>query len=278
MLDYNGTFRLSGALNFKIHFKNNKQLYNNKMKSVEQTLLDRRSIRRYEREAIPEADLEFIREAIRNTPTSYNGQQFSVIEIADQTLKEQLAELVKQKQFKTSNRVFMFLSDFHKISVAAEAKGLEMPHFNDTADGLIVGTVDAALAMMSAIAAAESRGLGTCPIGYARTVDPAAISDLLGLPEGVYLVCALAVGVPREVPEMKPKQPRELVIFKEKYGIDGMADRLLEYDATIQQYHRNRSSNPSDADWVSEMLGYYREGMNYEMLDALRRRGYALKK
>ncbi|MDE5607808.1 MAG: nitroreductase family protein [Muribaculaceae bacterium] len=247
-------------------------------KTVEQTLLDRRSIRRYEREAIPEADLDFIREAIRNTPTSYNGQQFSVIEIADQTLKEQLAELVRQKQFKTSNRVFVFLSDFNKISVAARAKGLEMPPFNDTADGLIVGTVDAALAMMSAIAAAESHGLGTCPIGYARTVDPAAISELLGLPQGVYLVCALAVGVPREVPQMKPKQPRELVIFREKYGVDNMAERLLDYDRTIREYHLHRETNASDADWISEMLGYYREGMDYQMLDALHKRGYALKK
>lgn len=247
-------------------------------KTVEQTLLDRRSVRRYERQAIPENDLEFIREAIRNTPTSYNGQQFSVIEIADQQLKEQLAELVRQKQFKTSNRVFVFLSDFNKIKVAAEAKGLEMPPFNDTADGLIVGTVDAALAMMSAIAAAESRGLGTCPIGYARTVDPAAISGLLGLPQGVYLVCALAVGVPRETPQLKPKQPRELLIFKERYGVDNMASCLLDYDNTIREYHLHRESNPSDADWVGEMLGYYREGMNYQMLSALRSRGYAVKK
>ena len=47
-------------------------------KSVKSTLLDRRSIRRYERETIQEEDLQFIFDAIRNTPTSYNGQQFSV--------------------------------------------------------------------------------------------------------------------------------------------------------------------------------------------------------
>lgn len=247
-------------------------------KTVRQSLLERRSIRRYEREPIPEAALELIREAIRNTPTSYNGQQFSVIEIADQELKEKLAEIVHQKQFKTSNRVFMFLSDFNKIRVAAQAKGLEYTDFENTVDGFIVGTVDASLAMMSAIAAAESCGLGTCPIGYARTVDPATISELLGLPQGVYLVCALAVGVPREIPGMKPKQPRELVIFKEKYGVEGMADKLMDYDREITEYHRTRPQNPSDSDWVGEMLGYYREGMNYEMRDAVQRRGYALKK
>lgn len=247
-------------------------------KSVEQTLLGRSSVRRYEREPIAEADLQFIREAIRNTPTSYNGQQFSVIEVSDPTFKEQLAELVGQKQIKTSARMFFFCSDFNKIAVAAKAKGLENPGFENTADGLIVGTVDASLAMMSAIVAAQSRGLGCCPIGYARTVNPTEMSRLLGLPQGVYLVCALAVGVPREIPEIKPKQPVDLVVFKEKYGVDDMAAKLLDYDRTIVEYHQNRSTNQSDSDWVGEMLGYYREGMNYTMLEAVRKQGYAVEK
>ena len=242
--------------------------------SVKQTLLQRRSIRRYEREPIAEEDLQFIRDAIRNTPTSYNGQQFSVIEISDQPLKEQLAEIVGQKQFKTSARVFAFLSDFNKIAVAAEAKGMEYPAFERTADGLIVGTVDASLAMMSAITAAVSRGLGCCPIGYAHTVNPKVISDLLGLPDRVYLVCALAVGVPREIPDLKPKQNEDLVIFCNRYGTDNLPEKMLGYDREFTAYHHNRSSNPSDKGWIEEILGYYREGLNYTMREALRERGY----
>ncbi len=246
------------------------------LKTVEQTLLDRRSIRRYEREPIAPEDLDFIRQAIRNTPTSYNGQQFSVIEVSDQELKEKLSELVKQKQLKTCARAFMFLSDFNKIAVAAKAKGLNNPGFENTADGLIVGTVDAALAMMSGIVAAESRGLGCCPIGYARTVDPSAISELLKLPKGVYLVCALAVGVPREIPDLKPKQPDDLVFFNNTYGTENMEEKLLAYDEAFTEYHRTRAGNTSDKDWVSEILGYYEEGMKYNMLAALRKRGYGM--
>lgn len=245
-------------------------------KTIEQTLLDRRSVRRYEREPIPEEDLAFIRQAIRNTPTSYNGQQYSVIEVSDQTLKEQLSERVKQKQLKTCSRAFMFLSDFNKIKIAAQAKGLPAPKFQNTADGLIVGTVDASLAMMSAIVAAESRGLGCCPIGYARTVDPAEISRILNLPEGVYLVCALAVGIPREIPDLKPKLPEDLVIFSNTYGTKDMANKLMEYDRDFTEYHKTRSGNSSDEDWVSEILGYYEEGMKYNMLSALRKRGYGI--
>lgn len=245
-------------------------------KSVKDTLLERRSIRRYQREAIKEEDLAFIREAIRNTPTSYNGQQYSVIEIDEQSLKEKLAEIVGQKQFKTSARVFVFLSDFNKIAVAAKAKGLENPGFETTVDGMLVGTIDATLAMMSGIVAATSRGLGTCPIGYARTVAPAEINSLLGLPDKVYLVCALAVGVPAEMPDKHPKQPVDLIFFKNRYGVENMAEKILSYDDEVKEYNGTRSGHKSDADWVGHILEYYKEGMNIRMRAALEAQGYNL--
>ncbi|MCM1520229.1 MAG: nitroreductase family protein [Lachnoclostridium sp.] len=245
-------------------------------KSVENTLLGRRSIRRYERQPISDEDLQFIRDAIRNTPTSYNGQQFSVIEVSDQDIKLKLEDIVGQKQMKTSARVFVFLSDYNKIAVAAKAKNLDNPGFERTTDGAIVGIIDASLAMMSAIVAAVSRGLGVCPIGYARTADPEAISALLGLPQGVFVVCALAVGVPAEMPDMKPKQPEDLLIFNNQYGCPDMAEKLIQYDHDFTEYHRTRSSNTSEEDWIGEILGYYREGMNYSMLKALQDRGYLM--
>lgn len=243
-------------------------------KTVDQTLLDRRSIRRYEREPIDSDDLDFIRRAIQNTPTSYNGQQFSVIEVDDRELKQQLAEVIGQKQVKTSSVMFFFLADYNKMAVAAKAKGVEMSDFGSTADGLIVGTVDASLAMMSAIVAAESCGLGTCPIGYARTVDMHRISEMLHLPPLTFVVCGLAVGVPREMPDLKPKQSLDTVIFHNRYSTDGLADRLLDYDREISQYNLTRAGGTSDNDWVTHILGYYREGMKYHLLDSLRDRGF----
>ena len=65
------------------------------MKSVSEVLLQRRSIRRYERESIPEETMQFVYDAIRNTSTSYNGQQFSVIDIDNQETKEALYALTK---------------------------------------------------------------------------------------------------------------------------------------------------------------------------------------
>ncbi|MDE6085658.1 MAG: nitroreductase family protein [Muribaculaceae bacterium] len=243
-------------------------------KTVDQTLLQRRSIRRYERENVSDEDMQFIYEAIRNTPTSYNGQQFSVIDITDQQLKEQIYEITHQKQIKTCNHFLVFLADYHKITVAADIKGVEMPAFPGTVDGLIVGVLDAGLAMMSAVVAAESRGLGTCCVGYARTVAPDELSALLELPRGVMIVCGLAIGVPRELPDLKPKEQLPLVIHNNRYEIDNLRDELIEYDNTVTHYNETREGTKSNNDWATHIIGYYREGMNYHLGQALRRRGF----
>lgn len=246
------------------------------MKNVKDTLTMRRSIRRYEREPITDEQMSFIYEAIRNTPTSYNGQQFSVIDITDQKLKERLFELTGQKQIKTCSHFMAFCADFNKIILTDRAKGIDMPPFYNTADGLTVGIVDASLAMMSALTAAESMGLGTCCIGYARTAAPQEIADELGLPQHVFLVCGLAIGVPREMPDLKPKQPASVTIHSNRYrtDIEAMTDELLDYDAQVTQYNATRSGTTSDNDWARHITDYYIEAMNYEMLDALKKRGF----
>lgn len=245
------------------------------MKSVKSTLLERRSIRRYEREPITDSDMELIYQAIRNTPTSYNGQQFSVIDVTDQAIKEKLYELIGQKQIKTCSHFLLFLADFHKISLAARAKEVEMPPFPETADGVIVGVVDAALAMMSALVAAESQGLGTCCIGYARTAAPEQVNKVLGLPPLTFVVCGLAIGVPREMPDLKPKQPQGLVIHSDRYADDEcMLPLLHAYDDQISIYNATRSGTQTTNDWVEHIVGYYREAMSYRILNALRRQGF----
>ena len=250
------------------------------MKDVKDTLLDRVSIRRYEREPIPEETMEFIRQAVRNTPTSYNGQQFSVIEIDDQPLKEELYAITNQKQLKTCNRLLIFLSDYNKIRLLANRKGLKMPEFTDTMDGVTIGIIDASLAMMSAVVAAEAAGLGCNCIGYLRTADPKKIAELLKLPKGVFVVCGLALGIPREHPDLKPKQPESLVFHKNCYRQDAeaMTDELAEYDAVVTAYNQVRAGGTTTNDWVAHILDYYDHAMTYRILDYLKEQGYDIKK
>ena len=250
------------------------------MKDVKTSLLERTSVRRYEREAIPQETMDLIYRAVENTPSSYNGQQFSVIDISDQALKEELYALTNQKQLKTCNRLLIFCSDYNKISLLARHKGVDMPQFTNTMDAVTIGIIDASLAMMSAVVAAQAAGLGSNCVGYLRTVDPAKVAELLKLPKGVFVVCGLALGVPREQPDLKPKQPASLVFHQNCYRQDNeaMTNELAAYDEIVQNYNRTRAGGTSENDWCAHIADYYRHAMEYRILDYLKAQGYDIKR
>ena len=101
------------------------------MKTIKDILLGRTSVRRYTRDKLSQEELEFIYKAIQNTPTSYNGQQFSVISVTDQDEKVLLYEITGQKQIKTCAAFLVFCADYNKIRVAADAIECPFPAFPD---------------------------------------------------------------------------------------------------------------------------------------------------
>ena len=121
--------------------------------------------------------------------------------------------------------------------------------FESTIDGYTVGVIDASMAMMSAVTAAESLGLGCCCVGYVRTADPRRISDMLGLPEGVSIVCGLTIGYPREMPDLKPKLPVEDVVHEGRY--------------MPAEFNRSRTGDRTDNDWAGHIADYHRHSMEH---------------
>lgn len=247
------------------------------MKSVKESLLDRRSIRSYKDIDLTPEQVEFIYEAIRNAPTSVNGQQFSVVDVTDKALKLKMSELTGMKHVETCSHFLLFCADYHKAEFLAKEEGIDLAPFHNTAEGLLVGTVDAALAMMSAIVAAESLGLGSCCIGYARIAAPQEMSDLVELPHDTYIVCGLTIGVPDELPDLKPKQPVGLSIHSNHYTPeDEMRTLLKEYNQVIDHYNHTRAGSQTDIDWIHRIAGYYEAAYPLQMLALLRSRGFAV--
>jgi|YelNatPaOPRAMG01_1025707.scaffolds.fasta_scaffold01006_10 FMN reductase (NADPH)/FMN reductase [NAD(P)H] len=246
------------------------------MKSIEELFQTRTSVRRYERKPIEPEKIEFIYRAIQNTPTSYNGQQYSVIAVSDQTVKEQLYAITQQKQIKTCALFLVFCVDFHKLHEFADATSVAFPRLQDTIDGLLVGVIDAALAMQNAVIAAEALDLGSCCIGYTRTAAPKEIASLLQLPEGVIVVCGLSIGYPAEHPSIKPKQPLSLIIHQNHYRQDDMKKELLEYNDIIKEYNAVRSGTQTANDWGTHILDYHRQALNYDLETYLEQQGFKL--
>ena len=152
-----------------------------------------------------------------------------------------------------------------------------MPKVQDTIDGIFVGVIDATLAMNNALIAAQSCGLGSCCIGYTRTANPQKLAEVLHLPKGVFVVCGLAVGVPREKPDVKPKQPTGAVIHKNIYSEEGLIEKLEYYDDMIKAYNATRNGEKTDNDWCSHILDYYKDIMGYRILEYIQQQGFNVK-
>jgi FMN reductase (NADPH) len=98
----------------------------------------------------------------------------------------------------------------------------------------------------------ESMGYGICYIGGLRN-NLRAVDELLGLPEGIYPLFGLCVGVPDQEPGQRPRLPIEAVLFENAYPTEPeMLEKLAGYDDRYEQYLAERGAPP--ARW-SEIMG-----------------------
>ncbi|MDA0664310.1 MAG: nitroreductase family protein, partial [Proteobacteria bacterium] len=120
-------------------------------------ILNRRSIRRYTDEPVSDDLLDVLLACAQSAPAKSDLQQYSIIVVTDPKSREVIGD------WEGKAPVFlMFCADNRRIRRLAEIRGHD--YQNDNIDTFMNGCIDAALAMQCFINAAESVGLGTCPI------------------------------------------------------------------------------------------------------------------
>ena len=90
-------------------------------------------------------------------------------------------------------------------------------------------------------ASGESLGYGICYIGGIR--NKREVSELLHLPDKVYPVFGMTVGVPDEDHGVKPRLPVTAILHENGYDEKKYDELLNEYDETMSAYYKERSSN-----------------------------------
>lgn len=192
-------------------------------------LLDHRSCRRYTDAPVSDTLLETLLACAQSAPTKSNLQQYSIILVDDPAQRERLAPLCPNTVQLTSCPVFLvFCADLRRNQNIAEFRGREFA--NNSMDGFVNGVIDAAMAMQCFITAAESAGLGCAAISEIRNkID--AVSDVLGLPDGVFPICGLTVGWPAHPGFINQRLAPDIVIHRDRYDEQGLEDKIAAYDA-----------------------------------------------
>ena len=190
------------------------------------------SVRRFKEEAIPQEDLNEILSAAQMASSWKNFQSYSVILVRSQEKKDALFELVPQEAIRQSAAFLLFVGDLNRAEKGArlhtdtfQPKGVE---------GLLITSVDAALAGQNTLLAAESLGYGGVIIGLVR-YKSVEIAELFNLPDYTYPVFGIALGVPNQKHDVKPRLPLENVVFEEEYQ-EQTAEAIEAYDRVQTEY------------------------------------------
>ena len=196
------------------------------------------SVRRFKEQEIPQADLNEILTAAQMASSWKNFQSYSVILVRSQEKKDALFELVPQEAIRQSAAFLLFVGDLNRAEKGAR---LHTDVFQPQGvEGLLITSVDAALAGQNALLAAESLGYGGVIIGLVR-YKSVELAELFKLPDYTYPVFGIALGVPNQQHDVKPRLPLENVVFKEEYQEQSTED-IEAYDRVQTEYAGARAT------------------------------------
>lgn len=181
------------------------------------TLLCHSSCREFADTPISDSMRQTLFAAAQSAPSKSNLQQYSFIEVTDPALKQQLEHLLPKLDWAFQAPMLTFaLGDLHRNQLISALHGHVYNAHPE--DAFLNAAVDAALATQALITAAESFGLGTCPLSQIRErLDE--ITSLLSLPAHVFPICAIAIGYPLHAQSrvISPRLPAQVVVHTNRY-------------------------------------------------------------
>lgn len=161
-----------------------------------------------------------------------------MILVRSQEKKDALYELVPQEAIRQSAAFLLFVGDLNR---AEKGASLHTDTFQPQGvEGLLITSVDAALAGQNTLLAAESLGYGGVIIGLVRYKSE-EVAALFNLPDYTYPVFGIALGVPNQQHDVKPRLPLKQVVFEEEYQ-EQPVEAILDYDQVQADYAGARAT------------------------------------
>ncbi len=198
-------------------------------------VLMRRTHRRYADRAVPDSLVRLLLAASFSASSKSDFQQASVIWLKDRARRDRLAALFPDMPWIGAAPVFLvFLGDSRRLERIGALRG--HPSDNGALEGFFNAAVDAALVLQSCILAAETLGLGACPISVLRN-RIAAVAEILDLPDKVFPVAGLCLGYPAQSGFISMRLPLDATVHVDRYDDSGLDEAVDGYDRRRDACH-----------------------------------------
>ena len=153
--------------------------------SILDSILSRRSVRKYENKEIPREVVNQILEAGRQAPSAVNKQPIRFVIVKDGDLTKNFSSALFNRFVKDAPMVIVGCADVKSFLTGKWA------------------VIDTTIALQNMVIAAWSLGVGSCWIG---AFEEEKIKQLLKIPEKWKIVALVTFGYPAE--ESKPKKKK----------------------------------------------------------------------
>ena len=191
-------------------------------------VLMRRTQRRYTDRAVPDSLVRLLLAAAFSASSKSDFQQASCLWLKDRARRDRLAALFPDMPWIGAAPVFLvFLGDSRRLERLGALRG--HPQDNGALEGFFNAAIDAGLALQSCILAAETLGLGTCPISVLRN-RIAEIGEILALPDKVFPVAGLCLGYPAQSGFISMRLPLDATVHIDRYDDSGLVKAVDSYD------------------------------------------------
>jgi nitroreductase len=170
--------------------------------SILEIIKERRSVRRYKPDPIPEDILQRVLEAARFSPSGKNLQPWKFILVKDESLKKRLVVASVGQTFIAQAPVVIVACAFPDKCYSRMGNYMKS------------WPVDVAIAVEHMMLQAQEEGLGTCWIG---AFEEEEVKSILHVPEEVRVLALTPLGYPDENPAPRGRKDLQEIISHDFY-------------------------------------------------------------
>jgi nitroreductase/FMN reductase [NAD(P)H] len=243
-------------------------------------LAGRGVVRRFKPEPLPVSVLDTLAAVALSSPSKSDLQQRDILIVEDAVIRARINALLKEQDWMPGcPHLLVFLGNNRRQRQVHAWRGHAFA--NDHLDAFFNATVDAAIALEAFVVAAEAAGLGCCPISVIRN-HAEEVSGLLGLPDHVFPVAGLGVGIPAIPAFVSARLPLGLTVHRDRYT-DATDEKVRAYDKrrnAIFPYRAQRNvalfGEAKEYGWSEEKARHYALPERDDFGAYVKRRGFRL--
>ena len=245
------------------------------------TMANRGSCRKFLAQQVDGELLTTLCAVALGSPTKSDLQQRDIIILQDDKQKKRITQLFAHDSWiAEAPQLLIFCGNNRRQRQISEWRN--KPFVNDHLDAFFNASVDAAIALSAFVIAAESVGLGCCPISAIRNYA-GTVSDILELPDHVFPVAGLALGWPHEASKISMRLPLSVTVHRNTFSQRDIQHQVDQYDqrrASLQPYEHQRYPDQFESveryGWSEDKARQYARPERRDFGEFIRRKGFNL--